>query len=281
MRQWLEKFDLQKLDKLAPVLFFILMIWLCWRLANLFWWFIAPPQLPTVQPVVLGSQQAVMPNIVRFSLFEERGQNPQAQTQSAPVPVKLQGIMLASPRYLSSAVIRVNDKVSSYRVGSNIEETGLTLSDVYWDRIMIRDGSGQILEVKFGEESSTANLPPVVNSMNSGQSAAAPPTSTPQRESNNNVMNNAIEQLQKDREQYLSQMGVNPGQNGFEVTERTPPALRARLGLKPGDRVVSVNGQAITAGVNEAQLLEQIRKTGQAKIEIQRGDQTMTIQQNF
>nr|WP_087619636.1 type II secretion system protein N [Acinetobacter populi] len=274
MQQWLSRFDLQKLDKLAPVLFFIVMIWLCWRLASLFWWFIAPPQIPVIQPVILGSQQPVMPNIVRFSLFEEQGQNPQAQTQ-ASLPLKLEGVVLASPRYLSSAVLRVNDKADSYRIGDKIAETGLELADVYWDRVIIRESSGQTREIKFGEASTTANIaPPPV----------AAPTSPVTPENNNTAdgaIGGAIEQLQKDREQYLNQMGVNSGQNGFEVTDKTPPALRTRLGLKPGDRIISVNGQTLSGATNEAQLLEQIRKTGQAKIEIQRGDQTMTIQQSF
>ena len=136
MQQWLEKIEWQKLNKLAPVVFFILVLWLCWRLANLFWWFVAPPQLPTIQPVILGSQQAVMPNIVRFSLFEEQGTSPQSQSD---IPLKLQGVVLASPRHLSSAVIHAGNLSASYRVGATIEGTRFTLTDVYWDRVMVRE----------------------------------------------------------------------------------------------------------------------------------------------
>lgn len=274
IQQWLSRFDLQKLDKLAPVVFFILMLWLCWRLASLFWWFVAPPQIPVIQPVILGSQQPVMPNIVRFSLFEEQGQNSQGQIQSN-LPLKLEGVVVASPRYLSSAVLRVNDKADRYRVGDKIAETGLEVVDVYWDRVVIRESSGQTREVKFGEASTTANIAPPPASTSSN------PATLENNSTTDGAIGSAIEQLQKDREQYLGQMGVNSGQNGFEVTEKTPAALRTRLGLKPGDRIISVNGQSLSGTTNEAQLLEQIRKTGQAKIEIQRGDQMMTIQQSF
>lgn len=277
MPQWLSRFDLQKLDKLAPIFFLIIMIWLCWRLASLFWWFVAPPQIPVIQPVILGSQQPVMPNIVRFSLFEEPGQDPQVQAQSS-LPLKLEGVVVASPRYLSSAVLRVNDKADSYRIGDKIAETGLELADVYWDRVVIRESSGKTRELKFGEASTTANSAPPASS-----TVPSNPTSLPTQNNStaDGAIGGAIEQLQKDREQYLGQMGVSAGQNGFEITDKTPPALRTRLGLKPGDRILSVNGQSLSNGTNEAQLLEQIRKTGQAKIEIQRGDQTMTIQQSF
>ena len=267
----LAKLDWQKLDKLAPFIFFLIMVWLCWRLASLVWWFVVPPQTPIVSTVTLGSQQKVLPDIVRFSLFEEQGVNPQAQQQSN-LPIKLEGIMLANPRHLSSAVIRVNNKASSYRVGQTIDETSITVQDVYWDRITVRESNGQTREVLFGEPSVAANVA-TTNNQTSMQSS-----------SNNqaqNAIGGAIESLQNNRDQYLSEMGVVTSGGGFEVSERTPPALRARLGLKPGDKIVSVNGQPLSAGMNEAQLLEQMRKTGQAKIEIQRGEQTLTIQQNF
>lgn len=267
MSAQLTKLDWQKLEKLAPFVFFLIMVWLCWRLASLVWWFVVPPQPPVVSSVTLGSQQKMMPDIVRFSLFEEQGVSPQAQ--QASLPIKLEGVMLANPRHLSSAVIRVNNKASSYRVGHIIEETSLTVQDVYWDRIIVRENNGQTREVLFGDQPAATVAPPLDSAQLSHQSQAQ------------NAVGGAIEHLQNNREQYLAEMGVTAGNGGFEISERTPPALRARLGLKPGDKIVSLNGQPLSAGMNEAQLLEQMRKTGQAKIEIQRGEQTLTIQQNF
>ena len=262
-----EKLNLDKLDKLSPFIFFILLVWLTWRLASLVWWFVLPPQAPTVNHVVLGSQQKVLPDIVRFSLFEEQKTAPQAQ-QQLNLPMKLEGVMLANPRHLSSAVIRVNNKVESYRIGQTIEESSFSLVEVYWDRVMVSDSSGQNRELLFGEQA-------MQTPQNNTSSNVTPQNQT------DNAIGSAIDNLQNNREQYLAEMGVQAGQSGFEISERTPPALRARLGLKPGDRIVSVNGQPLASGMNEAQLLEQIRKTGQAKIEIQRGEQTLTIQQNF
>ena len=270
MKQRLQQWDWHKLDKLAPILFFLILIWLCWRLASLVWWFVLPPQTPVVHQVVMGSQQKMLPDIVRFSLFEEQGQQPQAQ-QSVNLPMKLEGVMLAQPQYLSSAVIRINNKASSYRVGQTIDETAYSVAEVYWDHVVVKNENGQTQELNFGEPLALntpelpANSAPPVSSQNQVQDA----------------LGSAITGLEQNRDNYLSQMGVNSGQGGFEISERTPPALRARLGLKPGDIIVSVNGQPLATGMNEAQLLEQIRKTGQAKIEIQRGEQTLTIQQNF
>ena len=267
MQTWRQKLDLQKIEKLAPLLFFLILVWFTWRLASLVWWFVVPAQPPAVNTVILGSQQKVMPDIVRFSLFEEQGTNPQAQVN---LPIKLEGVMLANPRHFSSAVIRVNEVATSYRVGETINETSLTIGDVFWDHIVVREANGQTREVFFGDQAATSNATP-----SDQLSSQAVPNQAQQ------ALGGAIEHLQQNREEYLAQMGMTAGGTGFEISERTPPALRARLGLKPGDTITSVNGQPLSAGMNEAQLLEQIRKTGQAKIEIQRGGQTLTIQQNF
>ena len=77
-------------------------------------------------------------------------------------------------------------------------------------------------------------------------------------------------------------MGVSATAGGsFEVTARTPVALRNKLGLQPGDRIMSLNGQTVGQGQTEAQLLEQARHEGQVRLEIKRGDQVMTVQQDF
>ena len=87
--------------------------------------------------------------------------------------------------------------------------------------------------------------------------------------------------MQENKDQYLQNMGVSASDGGFEITSRTPAALRNRLGLRPGDRILSLNGQTLSQGQTEAQLLEQARREGQVKLEIKRGDQTMTIQQDL
>lgn len=88
--------------------------------------------------------------------------------------------------------------------------------------------------------------------------------------------------MNEDRDAYMKNMGVNAtsGQ-GYEVTDQTPAALRNKLGLRAGDRILSLNGQAVGQGQSDVQLLEQAKKDGAVRIEIKRGDQVMTIQQSL
>ena len=63
----------EKLDRLSPIILLLLILALCWKLASVFWWVLAPPQVIQPEPVVLGSKQTQVPNISSFSLFYEQG----------------------------------------------------------------------------------------------------------------------------------------------------------------------------------------------------------------
>ena len=146
--------------------------------------------------------------------------------------------------------------------------------------MLLRQNNGTTRELKFkGIENGLDQsiVQPVANASSSFNNQA---TQMPQSQEQN-ALGQAVQKIQQDREQYLKDMGVNAGGEGYEVTSRTPTALRSKLGLQPGDRIMSLNGQAVGQGQSDAQLLEQARREGQVKIEIKRGDQVMTIQQDF
>lgn len=276
----LEHLNWQKIDVLAPLVLFVLILMLCWKLASLFWWIIAPPQVIQAEPVVLGSQQAQLPNISSFALFQEESQI------NENLNFQLQGVVIGVPRTLSSAVIKVNDVPDRYVIGDKIEGSAYELSEVYWDHIVLTSSSGAIKEIKF---QGIENLDqPITLDQNKGSASPVNPNAPAgqmnqnQNNSNQNILGNAINQIEENREQYLKNMGVNAtnGQ-GYEVSDQTPAALRNKLGLRAGDRILSLNGQTVGQGQTEAQLLEQVKKEGKVKIEVKRGDQVMTFQQDL
>lgn len=265
--------------RFAPLLLLLLLMWLTWRLASLIWWVASPPQLPTFQPASLGSNQPSLPDITRFSLFEVPKPVNTPPVVSVPVEpqiaIKLEGAMIAGSR--SSVILRVNDKPNSYRLGQKLPDSSYRVREIYWNRVVLRDAQGKRRIVKFGDPP----LPPTpdVNlATASPVSAASNPDSI--NTSSAGGLNQAVQALQGNRDQYLNQLGVNASGNGLEITDRTPESLRSKIGLRSGDRILSVNGQKVGNG-NEAQLLEQVKSSGQARIEIQRGSQIMTVQQNF
>ena len=280
MNDWVEKIqqlNWKQVDRIAPVLLGLLIVYLCWKLANIFWLVLAPPQVMQIERVELGAQQTSVPNISSFALFQEMGRTAAADEN---INLILQGVVVGYPSQFSSAVIKVNDMADRYRVGENIANSAYQLAEVYWDRIILRQSNGTIRELKFkGIENGLDQtiVPPVTSPSGS---ADAQSTETAQNQQSN-ALGQAVQKIQQDREQYLKEMGVNTAGEGYEVTSNTPAALRTKLGLQPGDRIVSLNGHAVGQGQNDAQLLEQARREGQVKLEIKRGDQVMTIQQNF
>ncbi|WP_407306698.1 type II secretion system protein N [Acinetobacter sp.] len=282
MNEWIEKIqqlNWKQADRGAPILLALLILYLCWRLASIFWLLLAPPQVMQVERVELGSQQPQVPSISSFALFQETGKTAAAEEN---INLMLQGVVVGYPSQFSSAVIKVNEVADRYRVGESIDTTSYQLVEVYWDRVVLRQNNGTIRELQFkGIENGLDQsiIPPVVNAANSNNQSSQTTQAAPSQE--NNALGQAVQKIQQDREQYLKDMGVNAAGGGYEVTARTPAALRSKLGLQPGDRIVSLNGQAVGQGQSDAQLLEQARREGQVKLEIKRGDQVMTIQQNF
>ncbi|MCH7335383.1 type II secretion system protein N [Acinetobacter sp. NIPH 2699] len=278
LMQKIQQLRWQKLDKLSPLILALLILWLCWKLASLFWWVVAPPQSMQFDRVELGSQQAQVPNISSFALFNE----PAATATQDNVNLELQGVLLGSPNFLSSAVIKLNDVADRYRVGETLGSTSYQLAEVYWDHVVLKQGNGATREVKFKglDKGLYQPIDPVINPPNN----VPPQTQMPEPVQNSpqSALGQAIQQMQDNREQYMKNMGVSGGgADGYEISDQTPANLKNTLGLRSGDRILSVNGQTIGQGLSEVQLLEQVRRQGHAKIEIKRGDQVMTIQQSF
>jgi general secretion pathway protein C len=55
-----------------------------------------------------------------------------------------------------------------------------------------------------------------------------------------------------------------------------------RFGLQPGDRIVSVNNQAVGKDLDADQkTMSQLQQAGSARVEVQRGAQTITLEQKL
>ncbi len=284
-----------KADRIAPIVLAVLILMLCWTLAALFWWIMAPPQAIQPEQVSLGSQQSSVPNISNFALFQEVGAT--AQAAESNVVLQLQGVVVASPSHNSSAVIKVNDVADRYLVGETLDNTGYQLAEVYWDKVILRQNNGEQKVLEFsGLENLYQPLRPDAaqnSNASTSNSAGSNGTSTAQNNTANTnsttgmnptqrALGQAIDQIQENREQYLKNMGVNAsGGQGYEITDQTPAALKNKLGLKSGDRILSLNGQTVGQGQTEAQLLEQAKREGKVRIEVKRGDQVMTFQQDL
>ena len=279
IQQYFDRLEWSRLDRAGPLVLLLLILALCWKLASIFWWVLAPPQVIQPEQVVLGSKQPQVPNISNFSLFYEQGAT--ASNSNQNIEMQLQGVMLSYPRRGSTAVIKAGEKAERYTIGQTIADSGYVLSDVAWDHVVLKQSDGSTRKLEFSHMKLYQPEPGQDQDDASSEQVPAQ-TGSSQTSSSQNALGQAIDQMSEDQEQYLKQIGVNKGNGpGYEVTDQTPAALRNKLGLQAGDRILSLNGKAVGQGQSDVQLLEQAKREGKIQIEVKRGDRTMTFEQEL
>ena len=294
------------LNRLSAWLLLLAVGWLCWTAARLLWLLLAPPVAPALS--ILPLQNTINSITDNGSLFAIFADPDLATTPVQPPPnVTLKGVLLAVPESLSSALLDVNGAVKNYRIDDSLQDTGYTLISVDWNAVIIADATGKQSVISMADamvldqrglnaignqrlpnntinnDSLASGIPqpmvlPNTNVVPDGN--AANPNA--QAGNSNTAIGEAVNELQQNPAAYLTRMGVMASGEGYQVTAATPSGLRNRLGLEPGDRVMSVNGQSVGNNPGQdASILQQVQQAGNAQIEVKRGDQTITIRQQF
>ena len=287
---------IKTLNRFSGWLLLLTIAWLCWTAARLLWLLLAPPLAPTLPLATLqNTSSANTDSGSVFAIFAEP--DPIAAAVKPPPNIGLKGVLLAIPESLSSAMLDVNGEVKNYRIGDRLKDSGYTLIAVDWNEIVIADANEKQTVIQMPEAMpldqsdmitggiSNQRLPnnnmlPITPQSTENMTAEAPETG--ETTSPQSAIEEAVTALQDNPASYLSRMGVMASGESYQVTAAMPAKLRNRLGLEPGDQVLTVNGQSV--GSNPAQdagVLQQIQQSGEAQIEVRRGEQVITIRQQF
>lgn len=277
--------------------------WLCWTAARLLWLLLAAPVAPALPLVALQSPTSGTDNSSLFAIFADP--EPIAAAVEPPPNVGLKGVLLAVPASLSSALLDVNGEVKNYRIGATLKDSSYTLIAVDWNSVIIADAADKQMVIRMADalplDQSDAAIGAVSNQRLPDNSALlnAPSMDIPAfdngldnnaesavngaGESNpQSAISEAVTALKENPASYLSRMGVMASGDGYQVTAAMPSGVRNRLGLEPGDRVLTVNGQSVgNSPGQDANVLQQAQQSGEAQIEVKRGDQVITIRQQF
>ncbi|MFC6380620.1 type II secretion system protein N [Psychrobacter glacincola] len=285
-------------NRFAAWLLLLTIAWLSWTAARLLWLLLAPPLAPALPLVPLQDNALSAPDYSSlFAIFADP--DPIAAVVQPPPNIALKGVLLAIPESLSSALLDVNGEVKNYRIGDTLKDSDYTLVAVAWNEIIIADATDKETVIRMveampldqsammaggvsnqrlqdGNMLPNASLPDQPNT-DSQPAAGAPSNNDPK-----SAIDEAVTELQENPANYLSRMGVMAGGDNYQVTAAMPANIRNRLGLESGDRVLKVNGQSVGGDpAQDARVLQQVKQTGEAQIEVQRGDQVITIRQQF
>ncbi|MEC9255746.1 MAG: type II secretion system protein N [Pseudomonadota bacterium] len=262
-----------------------------WLLATIFWMVLAPEPITLKAPVAgkSASQAAPQVSTAQYHLFGEVGAEPVVAVQEVDAPdtrlrLELLGVMQSSVAEMSSAIIaQKGGKGDFHRVGDVVQ--GRTkLAGVYPDKVIL-DTAGKLETLKF-EEFSNRGV---------GVSAQAPaPTDREVREERvtelrdrfsrirrpSDFMGIASEAATESPEAVIEGLGlesVGVGE-GYRVDNSS---ILLKAGMKPGDVLLSINGQQLGDASSDQALLDQVMQEGRAQIEVQRGNSRFMINQSF
>jgi general secretion pathway protein C len=254
--------------------------WLAWTLAGLAWLAAGrnsadlppPTQTKRTAPVVDISRLATL-NLFGTALVAT-ATGAAANAPDTSLQLKLTGVFVNADAANSSAIVMERSNTVGpakvYRIKDSLPG-GATLAEVYDDRILIKrsDGSSEVLRFEKTSLLDGGSKPPVV---------AAPIN---QEAGARGMISTALQDITANPDQFLQKMGLKHSDIGYEVTTGTPESMRAVTGLQAGDKIISVNGRHLGNPQQDQDALAALKNSASAKIEIQRGAQTITLERKF
>lgn len=187
----------------------------------------------------------------------------------------LSAVRLANPPSRSTATISVSDGPPKiYRVGDTIDG-GAEVTHI--DARSVRLSTGLADEtLSFPVRTSRARLSGIYADK-AAQYAAVPGAPRASGLSQSIATTDTIRnQIQANPKVLLDSFGLSPSADGYTVGTDADAALFL-AGLKPGDRVVKVNGSSVGNIEHDRQLFEQAVLTGHARVEIIRDGRVLVL----
>jgi general secretion pathway protein C len=240
------------------------LLWLCWALAQGTWRILQPGS-----PIVTrSSAEAVdLGALARSQLFgpvaSSRGPE-EASLAPTNLNITLTGVAVRTTG--GCALVMVQGQPESAFCAGEELTPGVRLDAVERDRIVIvRNGAREAVPLKDSDKASL--IPPLL----------APPIVQPGPSGGQLVDRRQLQQ-QLGRPEFLSQALIVPNAGGgFLVRQIQPGSLYEKLGLRPGDVIRNVNGQALTSMEDVMRLYQQFGSAQRVLVEVQRQGRNETL----
>lgn len=246
-------------------------LWLAWVAGRGFWAWLEPPLPPTTQ-VAQAAPLPIWPLVTPEQMATAWGDASSTLPTDTPLRLRLVGVMESSVAAAARAFIAHRDTnlLENYRIGDLVHGAAL-LEEVHTDHVILSRGGRQEI-LRFDEP-------------NTGQPAAAATSAvTPNNSADQmrQALANLAEQAANSPQAALRSMGLRRTSRGYVVSVTAPREMLDRYGMQPGDRIVSINGQAMGADLDaDVGIFSQLQQSGSATVEVQRGAQTLTLEQNL
>jgi general secretion pathway protein C len=273
----------QRMTLIAGKLTFTLLI--ASQLAVFTWMILSPKTLVLSEPSRAKGNASIAQNesIADLHLFGDAAVEVVEVPKEVNAPktrlrLELLGVMAASKVENSSAIIAPKGGAGeNYRVGDVVQ--GRTkLAAVHQDKVIL-DSNGKLETLKFDL------------TRKQGIQKSAKPTPAQRKAQARGTLKdrfkkvrNASDAVSLLRDEVannpagaLKQLGLETSENGSGYKVSNSGSMLTQLGLQPGDIILSVNGQTLGNLDDDQMLLEQVTNSGQARLEIQRGNRRFVV----
>ena len=252
----------RKSGALGTTLVVVLTLVLAWQLVQWTWALLVPVE--SRAPSTAAGSGVDLPAIAR--LFGAPG-------APATDSIVLKGVVAPTPGVAASAIFgsRSGRDISVY-IGGELTP-GLKLTEVAPDHVvMSRNGVDERVDLAVAQPSAAAGRP--------GSPAARGFKLDVSRTGDNAyaVSRHQLDDALRDpgQLQYLGQIAMPRG-GGVRMESAPPGSLAAKLGLRPGDVIRSVNGQEIASTGDLARLYQQFGTLSRIQAQVQRGSATVDL----
>jgi general secretion pathway protein C len=272
---------------LPPWVSLALVIVIGWKLAGILWSLVPGPASgdPVIAPASVqsvtepGAANANAEAIVAAHIFGEA--NPEDEPLAQAVPeetdnlqdtrltnLTLKGTVAATPSDRAVAIIADgSNEEEVYAIGDSVGSAA-TLHAVYADRVVLNE-NGVLTNLKLPREFPEAAATPRRRSVTSVSRAAAPSSS-----------------IQAVVAQNVSKLAdvirptpyfVNGQQQGYRVYPGRNRAQFSKLGLRPGDLIKEIDGQALNDPNQAMQIFESLNNADQVSVTVERNGQPQVL----
>ncbi|MFZ5723500.1 MAG: type II secretion system protein N [Pseudomonadota bacterium] len=249
-----------------------------------------PPAAPAA---AVAPPREFTPEMARgWALFGDAATGSATGERAVPetnLALQLLGIFSTGDDRLAGAVIAERGKDGElFRIGASLPG-GALLEKVGKDHVLLKR-RGQMETLRFDEASSGMSADTStgldiaggfrnLKDRMSKQAPAAVPAGDPDAaDRSRSALGQYAEDMKSNPDAVLSDLGLKPANGGgYTVGDGASADLVRNLGLRPGDVVISVNGKPLGNVQNDARMIDEVKASGEARVEIKRGSQTFTV----
>ncbi len=244
----------------------------------------------TTATAATGISGAVDVNaLVNLHLFGRPSREAGALAQNVPnaqatrLPLELKAVFAASANTFSAAIIgQRGQRARLYTVGESVPGNAV-LAEVYPQQVLLRR-AGQLESLAFPESTYKARNKSTLPQATKNSAAPQPtkpqslPDRTPAQPEIAESAATLTQQLIADPQAAIGELGLTADSSGgYKVGEVANSPYFQTAGLKRGDIIFSINGNAMSNVRNDKALIAEIMTSGRARLEVMRNNQRFVI----